>query len=294
MPAHTYLRVGRYHDAALANIRATAADDSYVTQCRAQGLYPLVYLPHNHHFLSAAAAMEGWSAKAVEAALSTDARTHHELMGEPGMGALQHYSLIPLYVYVRFGRWDDILAHPAPPAEYLYPTGIWHYALGRALLGKGDLAGAERELAALRPIAARPDLEKVTIWDINSASTLLRIAESVLTGEIAAAKGDFAAAVRLLREGVRVEDSLRYQEPSDWMYPVRHSLGAVLLESGRAREAETVYREDLEINPDNGWALVGLMKSLVAQHRTAEAAEMRERLARAWAHADVELVASRF
>jgi tetratricopeptide (TPR) repeat protein len=294
MPAHTYIRMGRYHDAALTNIRATAADDSYVTQCRAQGLYPLVYVPHNHHFLSAAATMEGWSAKAIEAALGTDAKTHHELMGEPGLGALQHYSLIPLYVYVRFGRWDDILAHPAPPADLFYPTGIWHYARGRAFVGKGQLADAQRELTVLAAIAKRPDLEKVTIWDINSAATLLQIAEKVLAGEIAAGEGDFAAAVRLLREGVRIEDSLRYQEPSDWMYPVRHSLGAVLLEAGRAREAEAVYREDLEINPDNGWALFGLMQSLEAQGKTAEAARVKERFDLAWAHADVELAASRF
>jgi tetratricopeptide (TPR) repeat protein len=271
-----------------------AADDSYVTQCRSQGIYPLAYLPHNHHFLAAAASMEGWSKQAVDAALSTDAKTHHELMGEPGMGALQHYSLIPLYVYIRFGRWDDILAHPAPPAEFLYPTGIWHYARGRAFAGKKQYADAERELAALKPIAQRSDLEKVTIWEINSASTLLRIAENVLAGEIAAGEGDFDLAIERLREAVRIEDSLRYQEPSDWMYPVRHSLGAVLLEAGRAKEAEAVYLQDLEINPDNGWALFGLAKSLEAQRRSAAAAEARQRFELAWTHADVELASSRF
>ncbi len=294
MPAHTYIRIGRYHDAAMANLDAMAADESYITQCRAQGLYPLAYVPHNHHFLAAAAAMEGWSAMAIEAALSTDAKTHHEMMGEPGMGALQHYSLMPLYVYVRFGRWDEVLGRPAPAADLLYPSGIWHYARGRALLAKGDVAAAEHQLWVLRAIAARSDLEQVTIWEINSAASLLHIAEQVLAGEIAARQGDTSAAIDILREGVRLEDALRYQEPSDWMYPVRHSLGAVLLQAGRPREAEAVYREDLAINRENGWALFGLMKSLQAQGKTAEAAQVKERFDRAWRHADVVLTASRF
>jgi tetratricopeptide (TPR) repeat protein len=210
------------------------------------------------------------------------------------MGALQHYSLIPLYVYVRFGRWDEILARPAPPAELLYPTGIWHYARGRALLGKSRPAQAAVEFAALAALAKRPDLEKVTIWEINSAATLLAIASQVLAGELAAAQGNLDAAVRQLREAVRIEDSLRYQEPTDWMVPVRHSLGAVLLQARRPSEAEAVYREDLEINPENGWALFGLMKSLQAQGKTAEAAEVEGRFERAWRFADVKLAASRF
>jgi tetratricopeptide (TPR) repeat protein len=294
MPAHIYIRVGRYHDAVLANVRATAADNSYVTQCRAQGVYPLVYVPHNHHFLAAAATLEGWSTKAIEAALGTEAKTNHELMGEPGMGALQHYSIIPLYVYVRFGRWDEILARPAPPPQLLYPTGVWHYARGRALAAKGQLAAAEKELAALREVETNGELEKVTIWDVNSTASVLRVAEHDLAGDLAFRKGDTAGAIRLLREGVRLEDALRYQEPSDWMNPVRLSLGAVLLTAGRAREAETVYRADLAIYPENGWALFGLARALEAQHKRAEAARVQERFARAWQHADVHLTSSRF
>lgn len=294
MPGHTYIRIGRYHDAALANIRAIAADESYVTQCRAQGLYPLAYVPHNHHFLAAAATMEGWSAKAIEAARSTDAKTHHEMMGEPGMAALQHFSMVPLYVYVRFGRWDDVLAQDASPSDLLYPTGVWHYARGRAFVAKRRFPEAQQELAKLREIAKNPELENVRLFEINSAASILRVAERVLTGELAAAKGDTKAAIQALREGVELEDALRYQEPSDWMHPVRHSLGVVLLRTGRARESEAVYREDLEINPENGWALFGLMKSLEAQGETAEAAVVKQRFERAWVNADVELVAARF
>ena len=293
-PSHTYIRVGRYHDASVVNMRAAQADQSYVSQCRAQGVYPLAYVPHNHHFLAVAASMEGWSAKAIEAALMTDAKTQHELMGEPGLAALQHYSLVPLYIYVRFGKWDEILAHPAPPAEYLYPTGIWHYARGRALVGKGALPDAERELSALRTIAANKEMEKITLFDVNSAASLLRVATEVLAGEIEARRHRWNAAIRHLHAAVRREDALRYQEPEDWQYPTRHSLGAVLIEAGRPGEAERVYREDLTQNPENGWALYGLMESLRAQGKTAAAAKVEERFRKAWANADVTITASRF
>jgi tetratricopeptide (TPR) repeat protein len=238
--------------------------------------------------------MEGWRAQAIEAALMTDKVTHHEMMAEPGMGALQHFSLIPLYAYVRFGMWDEILAYRTPPESLLYPAGIWHYARGRAFVGKGQVDAARKELEALREIAKSKDLEKVTIWDINSAASLLQIAQRVLAGEIDAEQRNFEAAIQQLNEAVRLEDDLRYTEPADWQYPVRQSLGAVLLEAGKSKEAEAVYREDLRRNPENGWSLFGLMLSLQAQGRTADAAEVEERFEKAWAHADVQLSASRY
>src|SRR5688572_20571502 len=163
MPSHTYARVGRYHDATMANVNAAHVDEAYITQCHAQGMYALGYVPHNHHFLWSTASMEGWSAKARDAARSTNSKTDHKLMHEEGFGGLQHYSLSALYVDVRFGWWKDILAAPAPDKSLLYPTGIWHYARGRALAATGKLDEAEQELAALRLIADDDALEKVTI-----------------------------------------------------------------------------------------------------------------------------------
>ena len=292
MPSHTYIRIGRYLDAVRANEAATRADDSYVTQCRAQGLYPLAYVPHNHHFLWASASMLGDSATAIRAARATNDRTHHELMAE--FGTLQHYSLIPLFAFVRFGKWDEILAAPAPPASLPYATGVWHYVRGLAHARSGRLEPAAEELSALKRALLRPEIEKVTLWDINSASDVLGIAQEVLAGEINAARGRYDRAERQLRRAARLEDALRYQEPSDWHFPVRHALGAVLLEAGRPAEAEDVYREDLKANPENGWSLHGLMKSLQAQGNDGEAAAARARFERAWKHADVELTASRF
>ena len=294
MPAHTYIRVGRYNDAVLANVAATKADDSYVTQCRAQGLYPLAYVPHNHHFLWAAACLSGQSAVALRAAVATDAKTDHEKMHQPGFGTLQHYSLTPIYSRVRFAKWQEILDTPAPPADLAYPTGIWHYARGLALAAAGRIDDAGTELAALRTSASADNLEKVTIWDINPASQIMKIAIEVLAGEIAARRGESIAAIGHFREGARLEDELNYNEPPDWHLPVRHYLGAALVDAGQTAEAEQVYLEDLRRNPENGWSLHGLMKSLQAQGRTGEAAAVEKRFQRAWQHADVLITASRF
>ena len=294
MPAHTYMRVGRYHDAVLANERAVAADDSYLEQCHSQGVYAIGYVPHNHHFMWAAASMAGMSVKALHSAHTTDQRTAHEMMREPGLGGLQHFSLQPLYAMVRFGAWDKVLAAAKPADDLLYPTAFWHYARGRALAARDDMAAAEEQLALLAQLAADPRLKDVTTFDINSSVDLLAIAAKVLGGEIAAKRKKWKEAIGLLEQAVKLEDALNYNEPPDWNYPVRHSLGAVLLEAGRASAAEAVYQEDLKRNPDNGWALFGLMQAHAAQGRKSRAAETQRRFERAWEHADVQLVASRF
>lgn len=294
MPSHTYVRVGRYDDAIEANRRAVEADESYVTQCRQQGVYPLAYVPHNHHFLWAAASMAGRREEALRAAEATDHKTRKEHLRDPGLGTLQHYTLTPLYTHVRFGMWEKILADPAPPEDLLYPIGAWRYARGMALARSDRPAEAEKELAELRRIMKVPGLEKVTLWEINTAKALLGIASEMLAGEIAAARGEHDAAIERLRGAARLEDALLYSEPRDWQYPARHSLGAVLLEAGRAAEAEAVYREDLRQNPENGWALYGLARSLQAQGRKDEAAAVEERFRKAWSKADVTISASRF
>jgi tetratricopeptide (TPR) repeat protein len=289
MPSHIYIRVGRYHDAAIANQQAIAADKEYITQCHKQGMYPLAYVPHNHHFLWAAATMEGNQKLAMQAAYDTAAMADEKQMREPGYGTLQHYYSIPLYTLTRFGKWDEILAEPAPADDLKYPTGVWHYARGTALTAKGQLQEAARELEHLQAIAADPALEKVTIWDINTTGSLLKIASEVLTGKLAAKQGDYEKAIAHLKTAVNLEDKLNYDEPPPWHYPVRQSLGAVLLEANRPAEAEIVYHEDLKRFPENGWSLAGLAKSLEAQGKTEEAQAVQKRFTTAWKHADLSL-----
>jgi len=296
MPSHIYLNLGMYHEATAANQRAVASDRDYLVQCHAQGLYPVAYASHNLHFLWAAATQEGRSALAIETAERIAARLEGEHAGElrgETAGSAQHFWITPLYARVRFGRWDEVVATPEPPADFLYPRGVWHYARGLAQVRKGRLEEAATHLDQLSAVIAEPALEGVTFWDMNLLTDLLGVARRVLAGELAAARGDFTTAIRELEAGVAAEDALNYDDPPDWHHPVRQVLGAALLAAGRPAEAERVYREDLERQPHNGWSLYGLRQSLAARGESAEAAAAAERFAEAWRHADVELTSSR-
>ncbi|MGH8001281.1 MAG: tetratricopeptide repeat protein [Brasilonema sp.] len=289
MPAHIYIRVGRYHDAVVANQRAIASDKDYITQCHAQGIYPLGYMPHNHHFLMAGAMMGGESKLAIQAARHTAAMADQKKMREPGYGTLQHYYSMPLYALTRFGKWDEILKEPAPAADLKYPNGAWHYARGMAFTAKGTLKQAAEELEQLQAIAADPAIEEVTIWDINTTSNLLKIASEVLAGEIAAKGSDYTKAIAHLKTAVTLEDNLKYDEPATWYSPVRQFLGAVLLKANRAPEAEIVYVEDLKRYPENGWSLFGIAQSLRQQGKTRQALIVQKRFEQAWQYGDVTL-----
>jgi tetratricopeptide (TPR) repeat protein len=293
MPAHIYQRVGRYADSAAANEKAVLADEDYITQCRAQGVYPLGYYPHNIHFLWSAATMEGRSQVAIEAARKTASKVPREALQE--LPFLQAFLVVPQYALTRFGKWDEILAETRPVVDTLFARGVWHYTRGIALTAKGRLDEARGELEKLRAIVADPELAKVPAsFSTNSPDAILRIAPEVLAGELLTKEGDFDRGLAHLEKAVKYEDALAYTEPPDWHYPVRQSLGAVLLQAGRAAEAEVVYWDDLKRNPGNGWSLYGLSQALTAQAKTDAAALARQRFEKAWARADVTLGASRF
>jgi len=292
MPSHIYIRVGRYSDGTEANLKAIRADEDYITQCRAQGIYPADYYPHNVHFLTATLSMEGRSKETLAAARKVGAHHGHDMLDVPGFGLPHLLKSIPIFALVRFGKWDEVLAL-AEPDNSDFVRAIWHYGRGLALTAKGDTAGATKELIALRTAAAEPKLEALTIFDVNHLSSLAAIAVDVLDGEIAAKQGDHGHAIASLRKAVAGEDALLYSEPPDWPIPPRHNLGAVLLESGNAVEAEKVFREDLQRHRNNGWALVGLAKSLEVQGKSAEAQQIRAQFDKSWAKADIKIAAAR-
>ncbi len=293
MPAHIYIRVGKYHEGSLANERAVKSDEEYINQCNQQGFYPLAYYPHNYHFLWATATLEGDSKTAIDAALKTSQKPPDSLMDMCGYKTLQHFSVIPLYAYITFGKWDDILSCKAPREERPYPQGIWHYARGMAFLGKSKIEEAKKELTELQKLKDNSEVDKLDIWGINSAGALLKIGYEVLSGEIAAKEKKYNLAVKHLTKAVELEDKLRYDEPPTWFYPVRQNLGAVLIEMGKYPEAQKVYQEDLKEIPDNGWALFGLRQALIKQNKNDEASKVEMKFEEAWKYADIELTSSR-
>ncbi len=291
MPSHIYIRTGRYGDAADTNVRAVAVDEKYIQEQNPQGAYPMMYYPHNIDFIYAAAAFDGRSADAIAAADKLSGKIHIAMI--PQMPMLEGFVPRPLFARLRFGRWQEILKQPAPPADLPYATGVWHYARGIAFLRTGKLREAQAELAALRKVAGEVSPERLAT-QVNKASQLLGVASHTLAGEIDAKRGRYPQAIEELEAAVALQDALTYMEPPDWYYPVRQSLGQVLLEAGSAEQAEGVYRKDLEAYPDNGWSLQGLAASLRKQGKTREAAEVEQRFERAWSRADVTLSASRF
>jgi tetratricopeptide (TPR) repeat protein len=295
MPAHIYIRVGRYHDAILANQQAVKVDENYLNHAHAVSIYTLAYVPHNHHFLWAAAIKTGQQALATQAAIETAAQVKPEMMREPGFsGTLQHFFVIPLYTQALFGEWDAILNEPAPAPDLLYPTGVWHYARGLALLRQGKSIEALQELKLLKQIIADPAIDTLTIFDLNSVRQILQIAAEILHGEIAAQAQKFDEVIAHFRKAVEIEDKLNYTEPKDWYLPPRQVLGAVLLETGREKEAEQTYREDLLHHPQNGWSLFGLAQSLRKQGKNKQADDIQKQFEVVWADADITLSNSHF
>lgn len=293
MPSHIYIRTGDYHKGSLANFRAIKADDSYVSACNAQGVYPLAYFPHNYHFLAATATLEGNSKWGIDAALKLAENTNKQIMQEPGWGTLQHYYSIPWYVLVKFGKWNEILETENEFKSLAYPEAIHTYARGMAFLGLENTARAKEELSKLNKIAEDPSIEEITVWDLNDALNLVKIAQCVLEAEIRASENHFEESISLLKEAVIMEDELNYNEPPDWFFSVRHHLGAVQIEAEKYADAIITFEEDLEIFPKNGWALHGLELAYNKLNNLQKAAEISEQLADAWATADIELTSAR-
>jgi hypothetical protein len=294
MPSHIYYRVGRYQDAVTSNLSGAKADETLFALCGPSQypIYSALYYPHNVHFITVSAAAQGESERAIAEARRLAMVAKDKLATFP---PVEDFLTLPDLMLVRFGKWDAILAEPAPPAERVYHTGIWHFARGMAFTRLGRHAEAEAELEAVRDAAADP---RASALNANGGTTntavLLSVAGDQLEGELAAAKGDVAGALDALGAAVERQDGIRYTEPPPWFMPTRQALGAVLLQAGRAGEAEGVYREDLRHYPKNGWSLYGLAQALHAQGKAVEAAAVENGFAQAWKHADVKLTASRF
>lgn len=296
MPSHIYARVGRWRDAAAVNRDAIKADDLYLAVCRpAPGVYPLGYVPHNHHFLWFVSSMIGDRENALAAARSTAERTSNpELMRAPGLEAMQNFAFTPVFAKVRFGLWDELREVARPEPDLPYQVALWHYAQGVAAVRQERLADAAGHHAELAELANDPAFEEMLWFGRYPLSLGVGVAEQVLAGELALAQGETGQAIAMFEQAAHLEDQIPYDEPPGWHQPVRQVLGAVLLEAGQPAAAEAVYRDELRRNPDNGWSLFGLEQALAAQGLDEQAAEVAARFEQAWADADVRLSASRF
>lgn len=295
MPAHIYIRVGRYHDATMTNLAATSADKDFLAVCRgSNGVYPLGYVPHNWHFATMTTGLTGSRTLSMQAARQTAERADQKTMGEPPMQFMQQFVVTPLLTEVRFGDWDAILADTRAATELPYPTAIRHFARGMAHARNANLEAAAVEADALHAIATDPQMAQISFFDINHAGGVLQVADALLRGELLRAQGKTKEAIIALRQAAAAEDALAYNEPADWPLPVRPYLGAALLEAGDATAAADAFNQDLKTYPANGWSLFGLAQAQQALGQTEAAAESRRQHAAAWQWADAPLTAARY
>jgi tetratricopeptide (TPR) repeat protein len=289
MPAHIMQRVGRYEDAAEANRAGAAADAAYYARAKPLDYYTM-YTGHNYQFLAFSTAMEGRKAETLEAVRKArETIPDAMLLAMPGFDWLisERYSAM-----VRFGLWDEMLTEPAPNPRLPGLTGGYLFGRAVALTAKGRLDDAKATVAQLEELSANTPADYGA--GNNTARDMFAIGVLVARARIADAERKPDEAVAFLRDAVTKEDQTAYDEPSDWFFPVRHILGAELLKTERASEAEAVYREDLALHPHNGWALYGLAQALKEQNNNPEVEKVEKQFQQAWSKADVALTASAF
>lgn len=290
MPSHIYIRVGRYLDAVKANQAAILADEDYISQCFSQGMYPLGYYPHNIHFLWSASSLLGDSKTAIDAAKKTAEKVPVGELKE--LPFLQDFASTPLLAYVRFGKWNDILTYPYPGDNYKHMKLIYHYARGIAFLRKDNLPEAEEELQDLIKLQKDPELENLIANYTNPSSNIILVAIEVLKAEIEYSKNNDPKAIAHLKKAIQYEDALIYSEPTPWHIPARQTLGSIYYKNENYKEAEKIYKEDLDILKQNGWSLMGLYQTLKAQGKTEEANKIKQEFDKAWKYADVKINSS--
>ena len=290
MPSHIYARVGRYADAADMNERAVATDRTYFAHAATPGLY-MIYSAHNLHFLAYASMMEARYEPAIKAARELERDMPEEVLRDFGW-LVEGIMPTAYHVMIRFGKWEEILREPEPADYRLVTRAVHHYARGIALSVLDRTAEAREEMARFeQAFAAVPE----EWWVFNNrVHDVLPIARAMLEGETAYREGRLEAALAALRRGIEAEDRLIYDEPPAWMLPVRHSMGALMMEAGEYAAAERLYREDQERHPGNGWSLLGLKQALVAQGKTGEAAALDTSLEQAWRRVDAKPPSSCF
>ncbi len=281
MPGHIYIRLGYYEEAARANERAIEADEAYVKLTGARTMYSSMYYHHNIHFLTVARAEQGRVDETKAAAAKLDAGIRRIL---PEMPMAEGFVTVPMTELLRVHSWDDALALAEPGNNLPTATAFWHFSRAMALAATNRRDGALEERDAFRTAVQRVPADAM-FGTLNMAHPVLDIASEVLAARLASV----ADSIPHWKKAVGLQDSLGYDEPADWYYPVRESLGAALLLNGDAAASETTFRECLVKTPLNGRALFGLMESLKAQQKTADLESLQREFDGAWRGATMKL-----
>jgi tetratricopeptide (TPR) repeat protein len=291
MPAHIYVRVGQYSKSIQSNQAAVKADEQYLSYSGNQGMYRLMYYPHNVDFIAFSAYMEGRSNLAIQSALKLAYKGAFSKSTLPEFS--QYLAVEPMFAYTRFGKWSDILSLPDPGKEIIYAQVMWRFSRGMAFIRTGYREEALSELARLDSLNTLDTLKSIYV-SFNTVSNSSQIAANILRGEILMSEKKIDEAVKMFQDAVTTEDSLRYNEPPSWKLPTRHYLGAALLDAGRYAEAEKVYLDDLKVNRENGWSLTGLQQCYLKQGKKTDVTATAKRFGKAWKNSDVAIVSSRF
>ena len=287
MPAHVYIRTGDFDAAERTNVDAAKADEAYIAAGGPPGMYSMMYYSHNLHFIAASAGMSGRYADASQAA---DKLAAHVAPFVKDVPPLEGFMAVPIVTRVRFQKWDEIMAMPAPDASMQGATVIWHFARGMALAAKGKVAEAEAEHKLVAKAEHDTPPDQIFAMPVNNKTKdVLKIAVNMLGAKVALARNDSSAAISMLRTAVETQDALKYDEPPDWLIPAREMLGATLLKTGNAVEAEKVFREDLLHNPRNPRSLFGLREALKSQKRDYDAQFVDKQFQNAWRGSDTTL-----
>ncbi len=287
MPGHIFLQTGDFDLAAETNVKASEADRAFVERTGATGVYPLMYWTHNIHFIAYARAQQGRYEEAKQAALDMAANVG-DADREMQMQMLEGFRLYPMMIDLRFHRWDTLLATPEPERARVFSHAFWRFVRAMALAGQGKARDSAAEQRRFERERAAVSAESQYLGN-NKAGGILELAAASLDAQIAAARGDRAAAIAAWRRAVTLDDGLAYDEPPAWFYTVRQSLGAELLRAGDHAGAEATFRQALETRPRDGRLLYGLWQTLVAQGRSSEALLVEQQFTRAWVDATTPL-----
>ncbi len=291
MPAHIYLRTGQYAKSIELNQRAAKVDEEYLANSTNYGMYRLTYYPHNVDFISFGSYMEGRSSLGIQTAMKLAYKGGNISTSNPAWA--QYLLAEPIVAFVRFGKWNDILSLPEPDTSLQYSQIMFHFGRGLASVRSNNLESADEELTKLDSLCKSKALESF-YFSFNPASQIVKIPLNILRGELLLKQNKVEEGLSALREAIKSEEDLRYNEPPDWKIPSRHFLGAALVNTGKFEEAEKIYLEDLKKNPENGWSLSGLIQCQSKLGKKSEMAATAKRFAKAWKNSDIALTSSIF